>query len=325
MQASNLGRSADAPFLPILSGKAVMYRNVSASGAFSSVPVANYATGSDAGPPPEFQTLSAEMTMACSSARWDAAQPGPSEAPPHESSLLEPQRGAGQEAEASTDSYRGPSCGTVTADMFRSLVAIYGLACKTRDGDPSESVETWRRRYKVEPADLADLWRDGNVMPMGRVLLAYSQMGPTAWRKRGKELIKLCEAVDTAKRQGKRFVMREWSREHKGIPFGSLPCYVQNGVVVEYARLWAKEVRKLERNQESTHLGESPRLAREVLPAPVAKVSSVNEVHRTTPSPLQFSDVLPQDTNFAWWGTPSLRFAPTQPLLSSDAMMFVDA
>ncbi len=299
-----------------------MYPTVSASGASPLIPATTWTSVPDDRAPPELQTFGSDMTMACSSARWDSAYVDQSGSSPHMTSLPEPQGVAEQRAEPSTDSYRGPSCGKITARTLRSLVITYGVA-KRSGGDLRQAVDIWLEVNRLTPADLEDVWRDGTLTPAGRLLLARDRMGEDAWLKRGKELLELSAALDMAKSKGKTLDWRKWGREHS-IHHHLMPEYVVDGEISNFAEIWGEEVQKLLKTQEPNKYGENQRPMCEALPAHVAEVSSVNDGHRTTPSPLQFSDVLPQDTNFVWWGTPSLRFAPTQPLLSSDSMIFVD-
>lgn len=297
-----------------------MYPTISASGAFSSVPVANDATGSDGGPPPEFQTLSADMTVACSSTRWEYV--GQPESPSRTAPPLEPQAAVGQREEASTDS----SSWREIAFWARSLARIQGQAIQQGD-NLREVVENWRIFNKMSPKTLEIFWNDGDLTPLARVLHTRENMGDAAWRKRGEELLELSEAIDIAKKsksKGKALSFRAWSRKYR-ISRASLHHYAKRGELTSFARTWVEQVRELMRNEESAKLGRSQDPVHEALQAPAAGPSSAGHGHLTTASLPQFSEVFCRGSNRAWAVLPRVRFAPAQPLLSPDVMMYGDS
>lgn len=272
-----------------------MFPNISASAVSSSVPVTNSVAAAYEGPPSGLQALNADMSEACSSARWDSVQVGQADASPHTASQLEPQVVAGQGAETSTDSY----CGRVHAQMLQAVLLTW--SCALRRGDnPHAAVEKWRLDRGVNAAALGVFWREGKLTPKGMVLRACWRLGEAEWLKRGKALLKLCADVDQAKKnKDKPFSLRNWGVQH-GIPPGSQQRYAKRGKVTVFARTWAEEVREFVRIQEAVKFGERQNPALEALPAPAAEISSVDSGHLATASLAPFPELSPQESDSAW-------------------------
>lgn len=95
--------------------------------------------------------------------------------------------------------------------------------------------------------------------------------------------------------------------------------YVRFGQLTPHARALVKEL------EESGGVDDRQNAAGEVSSASIGELSPVNDGHLTTALLPQFPEPFPQDSNSAWASLPSVRYAPVQPLLSSDAMMYGDS
>lgn len=130
---------------------------VIASGVSSSVPMMARTAVPNERMVPVVQAFESDMSMVCSGARWDRVQRAPSQSPPHTTSLPAPQVVAGQRAQTSSDSYRGPR--------------------------------------GVMPAKREVVRCDGKVTPTRGVKCARGILGEVEWLKRGRALLEISAAL----------------------------------------------------------------------------------------------------------------------------------
>lgn len=232
---------------------------------------------------------------------------------PRELPPLVPQTVAAQGTETSTAPRGVKVCGR----MLRSLLRVK-VACRNPE-NLHKMVEDWRVSNEVTPAELEKVWRNGGLTTTGQLRHTRWLLGEDKWFKRGRGLLEISAALA----KGQCISVRAAGEEY-GIPGGSMHRYINEDRLTEFGQEWVEEVKKLLNTQESAQLSENQNPAREVLRTAAAEVSAMDDGHRTTPSPLQFPEPLRRESNLAWGHLPSVRYAPAQPLLSSDARMLGD-